>query len=55
MNVVSFAQIAFKKLFFRLDQPVCMRSSNALMTAHAQLLVQPQVSIGTGASKRLLQ
>ncbi len=27
-----------------------MRSSNALMTAHAQLLVQPQVSMGTGAS-----
>ncbi len=27
-----------------------MRSSNALMTAHVQLLVQPQVSMGTGAS-----
>ncbi len=27
-----------------------MRSSNALMTVHAHQLVQPQVSIGTGAS-----
>ncbi len=39
-----------KSLFFRQDQPMRMRSFNALMTAHAQLLVQPQVSMGTGAS-----
>ncbi len=49
MNVVFYAQIAFKKLM-RLDQPMRKRSSNALMTVHAQLLVQPQVSMGTGAS-----
>ncbi len=49
MNVVSYAQRAFNliSLFFRLDQPVRMRSSNALMTAHTQLLLQPQVSMGT--------
>ncbi len=50
MNVVSYAQIAFKSVFFRLDLPMRMRSSNALMTVHAQLLLQSQVSMRTGAS-----
>ncbi len=52
MNVVSYAQIAFKKLIFQssLDQPMHMHRSNALMTVHAHRLVQPQVSMGTGAS-----
>ncbi len=40
----------FKSLFFRLDQPTHMHSSNVLMTAHMMRMVQPQVSIGTGAS-----
>ncbi len=50
MNVVSNAQIAFKKRIFRLDQLMRMLSSNKLINVHAHRLVQPQVSMGTGAS-----
>ncbi len=44
INVVSNAQIAFKQLILQ------ARPANALMTVHAHRLVQPQVSMGTGAS-----
>ncbi len=50
MNVVSYAQIALKNLFFKLDQSMRMRSSNVFMAAHAYRLLRPRVSMGTGAS-----
>ncbi len=31
MNVVSYAQIVFKSLFFRLDQPMHMRNHNVII------------------------
>ncbi len=43
-------KLRLKSVFFRLDQPVRMRSSNALMTVHVHRLVQPLLSMGTGAS-----
>ncbi len=42
MNVVYYAQIAFKNLIFQARPASGMRSSNALMTVHVHRLVQPR-------------